>query len=152
MGLSDYAKNTMVSLESSRMELERLLRRAGASKAMIGWDSKQAYVAFVLNDIPIKQKVTMPPVEEFGKTDQNRDRKKDAQFKAWDQACRQRMREFVQLIKAKLIAIHIGVRSIEQEFFADICLPSGQTIYEVQGLSLEEALAGKKLPALLPGL
>lgn len=139
-------------MDNSRQELEKLLRRAGATKAMTGWDEERAYVAFVIDGVPIKQHVTMPKQDEFAETPTGQNRKKEAQFKAWEQACRQRMREFVHLIKAKLIAVAIGVRSLEQEFFGDICLPTGQTVYELQKGKLSQAMTDGKLPALLPGL
>ena len=152
MGLNDFAKNTKVSMDSSRQELERLLRRAGATKAMTGWDEEKAYVAFVINGLPIKQQVTMPKQDEFAQTDTGLERKKDVQLKVWEQACRQRMREFVHLLKAKLIAVAIGVRGLEQEFFGDICLPDGQTVFELQKEELNQAMTSGKMPALLPGL
>lgn len=152
MGLNDFAKNTSVSIDASRRELDRLLRRAGATKTMMGWDEEKAYVAFVIDGVPIKQQVTMPRQEEFAETDTGRERKKEAQLKIWDQACRQRMREFVHLLKAKLIAVAIGVRDLEQEFFGDICLPTGQTVYELQKEELNQAMTDGKLPLLLPGL
>lgn len=152
MGLEDFAKNTKVSIDNSRQELDRLLRRAGATKTMIGWDKKKAYVAFVIDGLPIKQQVTMPGQEQFAQTDTGRERTKEAQFKMWEQACRQRMREFVHLLKAKLIAVAIGVRDLDQEFFGDICLPEGQTVYELQKEGLNQAMSDGKLTAFLPGL
>ena len=152
MSLDDFAKKTNVTMDASRQELEKLLRRAGATKAMTGWDEEKAFVAFVIDGLPIKQQVTMPKQQQFCKTDTGRERKKDAQLKVFEQACRQRMREFVHLLKAKLIAVAIGVRSIEQEFFGDICLPDGQTVYELQKENLKNAMTSGKMPALLPGI
>jgi len=149
----DYAKSTRVSIESSQQEVTRLLRRAGAEKCMSGWDGDCAFVAFVLKGVPIKMKVDMPARQDFCKTETGRHRKAKTSLLAWEQACRQRMREFCLLLKAKLVAVSIGLRSLEHEFYADICLPSrgGQTIFEAQKDQLQTMMATGKLPALLPG-
>jgi len=152
MALNDFAKNTKVSMDSSRAELERLLRRAGATKTMTGWDGNTAFVAFVLEGVPIRQKVTMPSRESFSKTGQGRDRRQEAALRAWEQGCRQRMREFVQLLKAKLIGVSIGLRTIEHEFFSDICLPTGQTVFEQQAEELHTAMAAGRMPKMLLGI
>ena len=152
MGLNDFARNTSVSLDSSRAELERLLRRAGAEKALSGWDCDTAFVMFVLDGVPIRQKIQMPTKNQYAKTEQGRDRKKDAVLKAWEQGCRQRMREFVHILKAKLISVSLGIRTVEHEFFADICLPSGKTVFEEQEVELSKALKENRLPKLLLGV
>jgi hypothetical protein len=148
----NYAKNTTVSIERSRQELEVILRRVGADKVMIGWDGDTTFVAFAINGIPVKQTIIMPPKEEFAQTEQGRDRNEQSKLKAWEQACRQRMREHVVLLKAKLIAITLGFRTIKQEFMADICLPSGNTMEQEYGSQIDKAIATGKIPALLPGI
>ena len=148
----NYARNTTVSIERSRQELEVILRRAGADKVMLGWDGDISFVAFVIDDIPVKQRIEMPPRSEFNETETGRERKQNAALVAWEQACRQRMREHVVLLKAKLIAINMGLRTIKQEFMSDICLPGGNTIGQQFDSQIEKALQTGKLPALLPGI
>ena len=141
MALTDYAKKTTVSLESSRLELEKLLRRVGARKAMIGWDEKQAFVAFVLGDLPIKQTLEMPNMDEFDQTETGRDRKREAQLKAWEQACRKRMRAFEQLLKAKLFPVDLGIRTHEVELSAAMCLPGVKPLFEAHRSEFKQARA-----------
>lgn len=150
----DYAKNTQVSIDASQQEVNRLLRRAGADKCMIGWDGDCAFVAFVLHRIPIRMKVEMPKRDAFVQTETGRRRKQNAAITAWEQACRQRMREFCLLLKAKLVAVSIDLRTIEHEFYSDICLPArgGATIFECQKDQLEQIITTGKMPALLPGI
>ena len=150
----DYAKSTTVSIEGSQQEVTRLLRRAGAEKCMSGWDGDCAFVAFVLKGVPIRMKVDMPKRQGFCKTETGRHRKDNASLLAWEQACRQRMREFCLLLKAKLVAVSIELRPLEHEFYGDICLPmrGGQTIYEAQKDQLQTMMSTGKLPALLPGV
>ena len=150
----DYAKNTKVSIDSSQQEIQRLLRRAGADKCMIGWGGDCAFVAFMLKNIPVRLKVEMPEKGDYQKTETGRSRKTNAAFQAWEQACRQRMREFCLLLKAKLVSVEIGLRPIEHEFYADICLPSRgrATIFECQHEDLQRIIETGKLPALLPGI
>lgn len=150
----DYARKTSVSIDSSQQEVNRLLRRAGADKCMNGWDGDCAFVAFVLKDIPIRMKVDMPQKKDYEQTETGRQRKYNAALLAWEQACRQRMREFCLLLKAKLVAVSIDLRTIEHEFYADICLPAkgGATIYECQRDQLQSMMSTGKIPALLPGV
>ena len=148
----DYARNTSVSIDSSRAEVDRLLRRAGAQKCMSGWDDDSAFVAFVMDNVPVKLSIQMPKKEKFVQTETGRQRKQSSVNQAWEQACRQRMREFCLLLKSKLVSVSIGLRSIEHEFYADICLPStGKTIFETQGDFINEAITSGKLQPLLPG-
>jgi len=148
----DYAKKTNVSIDSSRAEVDRLLRRAGAQKCMSGWNDDSVFVAFVLDNIPVKLSIQMPKKEKFTETETGRQRKQSAANQVWEQACRQRMREFCLLLKSKLVAVSNGLQSIEHEFYADICLPStGKTIFETQGNFINEAITSGKLQPLLPG-
>lgn len=151
MGLN-YAKNTTVTIERSRQELEVILRRSGANKVILGWDGDVSFVAFAIDGIPVKQRIEMPPRSDFQETELGRLRKPQAAMAAWEQACRQRMREHVVLLKAKLIAISLGFRTIKQEFMADICLPGGSTIGQQYEEQIDRALKTGKLPALLPGI
>jgi len=149
----EYARNTSVSIDSSRAEVDRLLRRAGARKCMSGWDEDRAFVAFVLDNVPIKISIPMPVKGKYVQTETGRHRKQSVANQAWEQACRQRMREFCLLLKSKLVAVSIGLRSLEHEFYADICLPAtGKTIFETQGSFISEAISSGKLQPLLPGM
>jgi len=152
MSLRDYAKNTTVTIEKSRQELDSILRRSGAEKVMIGYDGDTSYIAFMIDGLPVKQMIKMPNKEQFNETEMGRVRKQSAALAAWEQACRQRMREHVVLLKAKLIACSLGFTSIKREFMADICLPGGETIFNQYEVQLDKAIRGGKLPALLPGI
>lgn len=113
---------------------------------MLGWDSDITFVAFAIDGIPVKQTIVMPPKEDYSQTEQGRDRNEQSMLKAWDQACRQRMREHVVLLKAKLIAITLGFRTVKQEFMADICLPSGNTIGQESSTSSSEPCGAVRKP------
>ena len=150
----NYAKQTTVSIDRSQQELSRLLRRAGADKCMQGWDGSMFFVAFILEGIPIRMKIEMPARHDFTRTETGRSRKHNAAIAAWEQACRQTMREFCLLLKAKLVAVSKKVRPLQHEFYSDICLPAkgGSTIYECQNEELQKIITTGKLPTLLPGV
>jgi hypothetical protein len=58
--MARYAENTQVSSESSRAEIERTLRRYGASEFAYGWDKQQAALMFALADRRIRFALPMP--------------------------------------------------------------------------------------------
>ena len=49
------------------------------------------------------------------------------QQSAWEQACRQRWRALLLIIRAKLEAAEAGISTLETEFLANIVLPDGRT-------------------------
>ena len=60
-----YAKDTSVTSEKSRAEIERTLARYGANSFMYGWDQLRAIVAFEMNGRRIKFALPMPDRADF---------------------------------------------------------------------------------------
>lgn len=170
-----YAKGTVVSVERSKAEIDRILESAGAQQRAIGSDDVEgvAYVHFALAPKPTPAKrvledgqwknvaaVTHPPRrvrlrlplpmrKDFRLDHRNYVRSEGAQTKAWDQAKRERWRGLVLLLKAKLEAIDIGMSTVEREFLSDIFLPDGRTIHEALEAPLAAAYATGNMPPLL---
>ena len=147
-----YAENTSVSIEKSQADIQSTLRRYGAEDFASGWSGDNAFVAFKLNDRLVKFVLPMPDInsDEFQKTEQGRDRKANAAYKAWEQAGRARWRALLLVIKAKLEAIEVGVAEFEQEFLGYIALPNGQTVYEATQDSIEQSYATGRTLELMP--
>jgi hypothetical protein len=147
--MSRYAKNTEVSVERSKAEIEQTLTRYGASQFMSGWNQEKAYVAFSIFKRMARFEIELPPKKDFIKTPGGkRDRSSEDVIKAWEQACRQTWRIMAFIIKAKLEAVETGVRTFEQEFLADVLLPNGATVGEYFKPVLEDAYKSKLMPPL----
>ena len=74
-----------------------------------------------------------------------------AQQSVWQQACRQRWRALLLIIRAKLEAVESGITTLESEFLANIVLPDVGTVGQWLAPQLEQANAtGSMPPMLLP--
>jgi len=148
-----YAEKTSVSTDSSKAEIEKILRRYGAEQFMSGWDRNKAFIAFKMNSRNLKFIIPLPDMgsREFTHTPAGRVRRnKNDQIKAWDQGCRQRWRALALVIKAKLEAVETGITEFEDEFLAHILLPGGETAGEFLKPQVAMAYETGKMPKLLP--
>ena len=151
-----YAADTSVSVEQSRMEIERTVRRYGADQFMSGWRGSEAMIGFVMHDRQIKFVLPLPDrhSEEFTHYRHNSGklvaRSPKVAESAWEQACRQRWRALNLVIKAKLEAVECGISEFEAEFLANIVLPNGTTYGEFAIPQIAIAYETKKMPPILP--
>lgn len=124
-----YASETSVSVEKSRMEIERTLSRYGADAFAYYSEADRAAIAFRMTGRQIKFVLQLPKRTEREFTHHSRgERTADAALAAWEQACRQRWRALALVIKAKLEAVSAGITSVEDEFLAHTVLPDGSTV------------------------
>lgn len=143
--MARYAERTTVSVERSRNEIESTLARYGAEQFMYGWSDTGAVVAFVVTvDSGQKRQVRfelpLPSRDRREFTHHSRGRRTaEAAEGLWEQACRQRWRALLLVIKAKLEAIEVGVATFEDEFLAYTMLPSGETVSQWLGPQIEIA-------------
>ena len=68
---------------------------------------------------------------------------------AHQQAIRQRWRALALVIKAKLESVETGVATFEEEFMANIVLPSAQTMAEYALPQIAQAYETGTMPPLL---
>jgi len=150
--MTHYAAKTTVASDRSRAEIERILERYGASSFMYGWQRERAIVAFEMHDRRIRFELPMPNREDraFTRTPTSLVRTEKARQEAYEQAVQQRWRALALVIKAKLEAVESHISSFEQEFMANIVLPSGETVGESILPQVEIAYKGGVLPSLLP--
>lgn len=150
-----YAKDTSVSSDQTRTEIERILRRYGASEFAYAWKNQNAMIAFKIQERYIRFMLPMPDAnsEEFQYTPARRYlRTPEQAYAAWEQACRQRWRALALLIKAKLEAVEAGIITFEEEFMPKTVLPNGQTVSEYILPQIAMAYEKNIMPALLPGI
>lgn len=145
-----YAKDTDVSTDRSRAEIERTLRRYGATAFAYAWEDNRALIEFKIADRRVRFIVAMPDRNAFKLTASKRLRVDTAVEAAWEQAQRQRWRALLLVIKAKLEAVEAGISTIEEEFMAHIALPDGRTVGQWLKPQLEDAYARGHMPPMLP--
>jgi hypothetical protein len=148
-----YASGTTVPEERSRVALEQLLVRYGASGFAYAWKDGLAQVAFEYNGWPVQISVVLPRQgdEEFTLTETGKDRAPAVALKAWEQAKRQQWRSILLIVQAKFEAILAGAATFEDEFLAYLRLPDGLTVGDHMRPRLVGGLKGKSQLAL-PGL
>jgi hypothetical protein len=145
-----YAANTEVSVERSKGEIERLLRRYGATEMVSGWKSEKAMLQFRMSGRVIRFTLKLPSQSDFVKTPTGRTRKNPAAvMESWEQGCRQRWRALTLAIKAKLESVESEIEEFETAFMGQIVLPDGSTVAEQILPSIEAAYTSGKMPARL---
>jgi len=148
--MGQYAKNTNVSSELSRLEIEKILVKYGAEQFAYATANGMALIGFVLCERQVKFVLPLPSIDEFSKTPTGRERSQNSQYEAWEQACRQRWRALKLVIQAKLEAVECGISVFEDEFMANIVLPGGQTVGDFMRPQIERAYVEGTVPSLLP--
>ena len=145
-----YAKNTNVASEVSRLEIEKILIKYGADNFAYATTNGQALIGFTMNDRQVKFLLPLPKIEEFRLTPTGRQRTENSQYTEWEQACRQRWRALKLVIQAKLEAVECGISVFEDEFMANIVLPGGGTVGDFMKPQIEAAyLSGRFLQCCL---
>jgi len=112
-----YAKNTTVSCERSKTEIERTLTRYGATHFAYTTTPEGSIVQFIFSGKRIRFLVPMPGRPKDGSP--------DSHFTRWEKSQRQKWRALTLVIKAKLEAVASGICTFEEEFLAHIVLPGG---------------------------
>ena len=148
-----YAEGTSVSSEQSRAEIERILRRYGATGFMYGWQEDRAVLGFVARDRQVRFVLPMPNPRDrrFTHTEAKGLQRSDkAAADAYEQAVRQSWRALALVIKAKLEAVEAGIVDYETEFMPHFVLPDGRTVAEHVEPRIAYALSSGQVPDLLP--
>ncbi len=154
--MSTYASSTNVPAERSRMEIERILARYGATAFAYMTDGTRAVIQFQAKERRIRFVLPLPdPERPEVKFHVYRDevttrRRAPGQVEAIiEQETRQRWRALALAIKAKLEAVQSGITEFEAEFLAHIVLPGGRTVAETTLPQIEIAYKSGKVPNLL---
>ncbi len=141
-----------MSSEISRLEIERTLVKYGADNFAYATAAGKAMIGFSMQGRQVKFILPLPKKEEFRLTPTGRDRTEKSQYDAWEQACRQRWRALLLVIKAKLEATECGISTFESEFMANIVLPDGRTAGDFMLPQIAAAYDSGTMPAMLPML
>ncbi len=148
--MAQYAKNTNVTSELSRIEIEKILIKYGADNFAYATTNGMALIGFTIFQKQVKFVLALPKREDYRLTPTGRMRSENSQQEAWEQDCRQRWRALKLVIQAKLEAVECGISVFEDEFMANIVLPGGETVGDFMKPQIEKAYKLGVPPSLLP--
>jgi hypothetical protein len=139
-----YAKDTTVSVEKTRAEIERLVAKYGATTFLSGFTPKSAFVQFAMKDRLVKFVLPLPdPMTRGGRYNYV------LSAPQREQLTRSRWRGLLLVIKAKLEAVEAGITDFETEFLAQIILPDGSTVGAFMKPQIATAYSNGKMPLML---
>lgn len=126
-----YAANTIVSVESSKEEINRILERYGAKAITYGHVDGQTELQFAFKEQIVKFRVPAVDVYEVTTTRAGLGRTILQVEQQTLQARRQRWRALALIIKAKLEAVESGIVPFEGEFMHNLVIEHGKTVGDV---------------------
>jgi len=131
-----YAEGTVVPVERSRAEIEKLVSKYGATRFASGWTEEGAAINFVAHGRLVRFTLPLPDLAWI-----KADLKKKPRWRysfvpdgvmntARDQEIRRRWRCLCLAIKSKLEVVETGIETFEQAFLANIVTSENITVYE----------------------
>jgi len=153
--MAKYAADTGVPVERSKVEIEKILMRYGATSFVYGWESNRAVVGFEVNARRYRISMLLPRQDDsaFAFTETGRRRtSRESIAGAWEQAVRQKWRALALYIKAVLEAAESGIISIEEALQPFTVLPNGRTVGEWLSPQIENLYLTGRMPPMLPGI
>lgn len=147
-----FAVKTVVPIERSKGEIEKLLARHGAVSFAYGYDANREILSFEMADRRFR--FEFPPLleESFLFHDTGRRRSIADVQGALEQAKRTRWRELHLGIKAKLVMVSAGITTLEEEFLSHVVLKDGRTFHQWSKPYLKQTYLSGDMPPLLPGI
>jgi hypothetical protein len=122
-----YAEGTSVDTTRSRIEIETIVRRFGATQIVTFEDGQRAVFGFTARNRTIRLTLPLPDRADVKFTRHSRGvRSPAAAAEAFEQEVRRRWRSLALLVKAKLAAVTDGITEFEEEFLAHTVLPGGK--------------------------
>ena len=132
-----YAAKTTVSIEKTRMEIERMLTRFGAVKMATLVEMNMAVIIFEAKERRLKFSLPLPTkYPSAAKLEQQR---------------RSRWRGLFLCIKAKLESVESGIESFEEAFLSHVVTADGQTVYDHVKAPIASSYKTGNMVPLLPG-
>jgi hypothetical protein len=148
-----FAEGTTVAAEKSKLEIEQVLSRYGASSFASGWQGDVAVIAFEAHGRRVKFVLPMPNRKDARFTKDPRASWREVselqQKERYDAEVRRLWRALLLAIKAKLEVVESGIATFEQEFLAHIVLPHGPTVGDWAAPELEKIYRTGGMPPLL---
>ena len=143
-----YAAQTRVPISKTKTDIKELLAKHGAMGFAYATEGNRSRWRSTCPDGGCIMLV-MPSIDDYARTPRNARRTAAAQQSAWEQACRQRWRALLLIIRAKLEAVESGITTLESEFLANIVLPDGGTVGQWLAPQVDEAYSTGRMPPML---
>lgn len=139
--------------ETTRMELEKVLRAYGADAIVIGWEGATSTVAFRLRGRHVRYTVERPSATESIVTSypSGKPRPRHLHGEAIAAEHRRRWRALLLIVKAKLELVAGGDSEFDDEFLSHVMLPDGSLVGEWLAPQLDQAYQSRTMPSLMPG-
>lgn len=147
-----YARETTVTPEKTRAEIEALLKRHGATQFGTGWSGERHLITFRLRDRAIRLTLIVPTAETYTEDAAGRWIPHNRRATAAAAEERRRWRVMLLMLKAKLEAVASGVVTLEDEFLGYTILKDGRTFAEWYGAQVARLAETGQTPPVLPGL
>ena len=144
-----YAVQTRVPISRTKTDIEELLAKHGATGFAYATEGDRSVLAFSMSGRRVQIMLVMPSIGDYARTPRNARRTAAAQRSAWEQACRQRWRALLLIIRAKLEAVESGITTLESDFLANIVLSDGGTVGQWLAPQIDEAYATGRMPTML---
>lgn len=131
-----YAKDTRVTSDRSRSEIERTLRRYGCERFFYADEPGQVMIGFEMRGRRIKFALPLPSrsSEEFRQKARNQYSQSPVgafSEAKYQRAIQQRWRALSLAVKAKLESVESGIENFDEAFMAQLMLADGRTMSEV---------------------
>lgn len=149
-----FAEGTVVPIEKTRAEIEKLLARYKATGFAYGTKGPRTMMEFEMSDRRVRFTLTLPEPGDprFRKTPSGRYmRSAQGSAEAYNAECRRLWRALHLSILAKLEAVASGITTFEKEFLAYVVLPTGRTVADHAIPALQNAYTSQSMRPLLPG-
>lgn len=151
-----YAEGTQVSIPRSRDEIERTLKRHGATGFMYGEQGGRAAIAFELKGRQYRMELDYPPRSKFERMQPNqytaRMNPKQRAEDAFEQEKARLWRGLALLVKAKLEAIESGISTLEMEMQPYTVMTNNERVGEWLEPQLAQMYKSGQMPDFIPGL
>jgi len=122
-----YATRTEVPVSKSKTDIEKLVRKYGASSFGIMQQDDKVQLAFRLMDRNILFRMIVPEGAQKERT-------------IW--------RALLLTIKAKCESAESGIETFEEAFMANVVMPDGRTVSDTVTPGIESGYAGNNVPLL----
>lgn len=129
--MSDYGKNTKVTIPRSKAEIEEYLNRHGIREVTFQCSDTYAGVIFRKDGALYRLSIRLPLIDEFHKTETGRMRDNSAVKAAWEQECKATWRRLLLIVKAKFVIVEENPDAdFKTEFMGYRLLPNCRTAAE----------------------
>lgn len=148
-GKRPYAQGTKVGVMQTHMQIQTMLKKAGAFDFMTFSRAGKEGLAFLRDGIAYRLVATLPETEEEAKKWSAGGRLSGHESYVELERAR-RMRSLLLVVKARLTAMDDGIQTFEEAFFGDALTDNDQTVAERMVPRIKQAALSGHYPSALP--